>query len=72
MGFRPLLTESDGKGGYHMRLIFDAPQPTAKVFALMRALVADHIAYGFPSAPEVFPKQAALGEGIEEGRKNGE
>ncbi len=58
LGFHPLLTESDGKGGYHLR-------------ALLRDRVAGAILYRFgewlakghtlTKRPESFPKQAEIG-----------
>jgi hypothetical protein len=60
LGLLPLLTDSNGQGGYHLRVLFRQPVPTAKVFAFLRWLVRDHAALGLPQAPETFPKQAAL------------
>jgi hypothetical protein len=62
-GFTPLLTDSNGKGGYHLLIPFSAPAPTPRVFAFVRSLVADHAAYGLPQPPEVFPKQARIEPG---------
>jgi hypothetical protein len=58
--FTPLLTESNGRGGYHLRVVFRGPVPSARVFMLMRWLVADHTTLGLAHAPEVFPKQSAV------------
>src|SRR5262249_32102337 len=57
LGFRPLLNTSNGKGGYHLRVLFCEPIPTARAFALARWLVRDHARHGLP-AVETFPKQA--------------
>src|SRR5262249_35909810 len=37
-GFRPLLTDSNGAGGYHMRLVFRAPVPSRDVYFLLRTM----------------------------------
>jgi hypothetical protein len=63
LGFRPLLTGSDGRGGYHLRAIFDRPIPSERVYALMHWLTADYAAFGLDRRPEVFPKQARLDAG---------
>jgi hypothetical protein len=60
LGFRPVLTTSNGKGGYHLRVIFREPVPTPRVFALARWLVRDHPRHGLSAMPETFPKQAAV------------
>jgi hypothetical protein len=60
LGFRPLLTESNGRGGYHLRVIFLGPVPTRRVYGLMRWLVNDHAAHGLSAPPETFPKQAGI------------
>jgi hypothetical protein len=63
MGFRPLLTESNGRGGYHLRVLFREPVATTKVFAFLHCLVRDHAALGMATPPEVFPKQARVEPG---------
>jgi hypothetical protein len=63
LGFLPLLEDSNGTGGYHLWLLFNAPVLTAHVFAFMRWLVRDHARYGMTKAPETFPKQAQIGAG---------
>jgi hypothetical protein len=57
MGFRPLLTESNGRGGYHLRGLLAEPLDGARVFYLLKRLTADHKRLGLPKAPEQFPKQ---------------
>ena len=57
LGFRPLLTDSNGKGGYHQRVFFNAPVPTPRVFAFLQWLLRDFADYGLPKQPEKFPKQ---------------
>jgi hypothetical protein len=41
LGFTPLLSESNGKGGYHLLAQFAEPAPTPKVYALTQWLVRD-------------------------------
>lgn len=60
LGFDPILTDSNGKGGYHLRVIFAEPVPTPRVFTFAQWLVADHEKLGLASAPETFPKQAKI------------
>lgn len=63
LGFHPLLTESNGRGGYHLLLVFSCPVATAKVFHFLQWVVADHAARGIAVRPETFPKQPAIGPG---------
>lgn len=56
-GFRPLLTASNGKGGYHLRLLLAAPIDAARVYHFLRQLTADHRQVGLDKPPEQFPKQ---------------
>ncbi len=63
LGFTPILTDSNGKGGYHVRLVFAAPVPTRLVFAFGRWMIQDWEASGLEKEPEVFPKQAGIAEG---------
>jgi hypothetical protein len=63
LGFHPLLTDSNGAGGFHLRVIFAEPVATAKVFAFLHWLVRDHAALGMATPPEVFPKQARVEPG---------
>jgi hypothetical protein len=57
-GFHPLLTESNGKGGYHLRVLLAEPIDAARLFHFLRRLTADHRQHGFARPPEQFPKQA--------------
>jgi hypothetical protein len=57
LGFRVILTDSDGKGGYHVRILFNGWVETRKLFAFLQSLVADapagvHV--------ETFPKQECI------------
>jgi hypothetical protein len=60
LGFNPQLLDSNGKGGYHLWILFGGPTPTGKVFAFARWLTQDWEGLGLGSKPEVFPKQAAV------------
>ena len=60
LGFTPLLSESNGKGGYHVRALFGDPVGGPVLFAFGRWLVRDAAGYGFAKPPEVFPKQAVI------------
>ena len=53
----PLLTDSNGKGGFHLRMMFDRPVLSAQAQAFGKWLARDHADFGVPR-PEVFPKQA--------------
>lgn len=57
LGFRPLLCDSNGDGGFHLSILFGAPVSTERVFYFMRELVSNHAVYGLPTRPETFPKQ---------------
>jgi hypothetical protein len=63
-GFRPLLLDSNGRGGYHLGTIFRDPVPTAAVYHFLRRLTADHARLGMAVPPERFPKQPSLGAGL--------
>jgi hypothetical protein len=63
LGFHPLLTDSNSKGGFHLTSLFKEPVPTPQVFALLCWLTGDFAKYGLPAAPEHFPKQPRIAEG---------
>jgi hypothetical protein len=63
LGFAPLLTDSNGEGGFHLLAIFAEPIATKRVLAFVRWLVSDHGQYGLPSPPETYPKQARIKPG---------
>jgi hypothetical protein len=62
-GWHPLLTSSNGQGGYHLRLLLAQPVETARLHAFMQLLVRDYRRHGMTAAPETFPRQAQLGDG---------
>jgi hypothetical protein len=59
-GFRPLLVDSDGAGGFHLWAVFAAPVPTTDVHHFLKAPADDHGRYGMGAVPEIFPKQPAV------------
>src|SRR4051794_24561592 len=63
LGFRPLLIDSNGRGGYHLILVFDGPTPTREVFTFARWLIREWEAHGLDGQPETFPKQPGIAEG---------
>jgi hypothetical protein len=63
LGFRPLLTDSNGKGGYHLRVLFQEPVATPIIFTFLRWLTRDHASHGLTAAPETFPKQPRVEAG---------
>lgn len=63
LGFKCLLLDSNGAGGYHVVVVFDAPVPTSSAFLFMKWLTSDWSKTGLASAPETFPKQAEIAAG---------
>jgi hypothetical protein len=63
LGFAPLLIDSNGRGGYHLRTLFASPVPTPRVFAFLKWLISDYRAYGLLAPPEIFPKQPRIESG---------
>ena len=63
IGFSALLFDSNGRGGYHLLVIFEAPVPTEKVHALGKWMVREWKTIGLSSEPEIFPKQASIPAG---------
>jgi hypothetical protein len=57
LGFRPLLTTSNGKGGYHLRVLLANSIDASRLYYFLRNLIADHCQLGFSKLPEAFPKQ---------------
>jgi len=62
-GVTSLLMSSNGRGGFHLWVIFDAPIDTATVYQLGQWIVEDWQELGLGEKPEVFPKQEQLAEG---------
>ena len=60
LGLDVLLQDSNGKGGYHLWIVFDDPVAMADACRLGKWLVRDHADFGFIKAPETFPKRPGL------------
>lgn len=63
IGFHPLLTDSDGKGGYHIRCFFRQPVTGDQLFRFARWITKSWNQYGFAKRPESFPKQPVIAPG---------
>lgn len=61
-GFHPLLLDSNGRGGYHLLVVFSEPVASQRVHAFATEFVQDFAARGLVQAPEVFPKQPDVNE----------
>ena len=55
LGCDPLLLDSNGKGGFHLLVVFAQPIATKSVHAFGKRLVEDYEQRGLDRAPEVFP-----------------
>ena len=55
MACDPLLLDSNGKGGFHLLVVFAEPIETASVNAFGKNLVADFEKRGLDKPPEIFP-----------------
>lgn len=55
LGFDPLLMDSNGKGGYHLLLIFERPMDTKSVQRFCRQFVSNYQRIGLDRAPDLFP-----------------
>jgi hypothetical protein len=60
LGFRAWLSDSNGDGGYHLRIIFDTPVPTGRLYRFLQFVVDDHADVGLAGRPETFPKSPGL------------
>ena len=56
-GFDPLLMDSNGKGGFHIWIIFEHPMLTKSVRIWATQLVENFSRRGLDTAPDLFPKQ---------------
>jgi len=55
LGFRPLMIDTDGAGGYQLLTLFRDPLPTAKAYDFVHRLVSDHADAGLEDAPNILP-----------------
>ena len=55
IGFDPLLMDSNGRGGFHLMVVFDQPMETASVHQFAKRLIEDYPKRGLDVSPEVFP-----------------
>jgi hypothetical protein len=63
LGFQPLLLDSNGRGGFHLWLIFDRPIPTQDAYRFGKWLVRDWDRFGLSRPPETFPKSPKIEPG---------
>ncbi len=55
MGFDPILMDSNGRGGFHLMVIFADPMSAHSVHRFAKELVADYARRGLDEMPQVFP-----------------
>jgi putative DNA primase/helicase len=60
LGFPPLLLDSNGRGGFHLILVFAFPVATERVYAFGQWLIRGWKDAGLTKEPETFPKQATI------------
>lgn len=60
-GLDPLLMDSNGRGGFHLLVLFAQPMTTESVYTFLKGLVADFERRGLDAMPETFPKQFQTG-----------
>jgi hypothetical protein len=64
IGFKPLLLGSNGRGGYHVWVIFTHPVASRVAFSFAQWLIRDWKELGLASRPETFPRQPQLTDGV--------
>ena len=57
LAFKPLLISSNGRGGYHLWILFNDPVPSRTAYLFARWLIRDWADLGLSEEPETFPKQ---------------
>lgn len=57
MGFDPLLFDSNGKGGFHILVLFAEPLATKNLHTFAKDLVSDYARRGLDDMPEIFPNK---------------
>ena len=60
LGFRPLLISSNGRGGYHLLVLFEKPIPVRTAYRFAQWLIRDWAKLGLSEMPETFPRQSEL------------
>jgi hypothetical protein len=63
LGFDPLLLDTNGRGGFHLWIVFSEPVATADLFAWGGGIIADWERRGLPRAPETYPGRPFVEEG---------
>jgi hypothetical protein len=57
LGFRPLLMDANGVGGYHLLVCLSEPVPAKTLYAFVDELVQNYADYGLRKAPDVYPAE---------------
>ena len=57
LGFRPLMLDANGAGGYHVLVCLSEDVPSQTVHAFVTELVQNFADYGLERAPEVYPSE---------------
>jgi hypothetical protein len=60
LGLTVFLFDSNGRGGYHLLVLFDRAVETEKVFAFLQWLISGWKDAGLDGQPETFPKQPCV------------
>lgn len=55
MGLDPLLIDSNGRGGFHLWVVFERPMRTSSVRAFAENIVKDFSQRGLDAIPDLFP-----------------
>jgi hypothetical protein len=55
MGFDPILMDSNGKGGFHLLVLFEKPMETKSVRKFGDRMIADYQKQGLDQSPDLFP-----------------
>ena len=58
-GYDPLLVESNGRGGFHLWVLFAEPAPTADVYAFGQDTIRDWEKRNLDATPETYPRSAS-------------
>lgn len=57
LGFRPLLLDANGAGGYHVLVCLSDEVPSQRVHAFVTDFVQNYADYGLEKAPDVYPSE---------------